>query len=164
VPGTWRKHITPRYVAAKLTGHKATFRADAVASQRVRGDAGLIDVRLHDLRRTLRTGLAELGVSFEIAERVLNHAMPGLQAVYNRHSYAVEKTISCCTAIGCLPLSVNTIGPIRGSARSGSTTGAVSGRSNARPLLLRLGGTRHTPASRSSSDQRRAPLSTTTRK
>jgi integrase len=59
--------------------------------ERVRRDAGLPDVRLHDLRRTLRTGLAELGVSFEVAERVLNHAMPGLQAVYNRHSYSTEK-------------------------------------------------------------------------
>jgi integrase len=59
--------------------------------ERVRGDAGLIDVRLHDLRRTLRTGLAELGVSFEVAERVLNHAMPGLQAVYNRYNYMAEK-------------------------------------------------------------------------
>jgi integrase len=59
--------------------------------ERVRGGAGLIDVRLHDLRRTLRTGLAELGISFEIAERVLNHAMPGLQAVYNRHNYIAEK-------------------------------------------------------------------------
>ena len=59
--------------------------------ERVRLDAGLHDVRLHDLRRTLRTGLAELGVSFEVAERVLNHAMPGLQAVYNRHNYMAEK-------------------------------------------------------------------------
>jgi integrase len=59
--------------------------------ERVRLDAGLPDVRLHDLRRTLRTGLAKLGVTFEVAERVLNHAMPGLQAVYNRHSYTAEK-------------------------------------------------------------------------
>jgi integrase len=59
--------------------------------ERVRRDAGLYDVRLHDLRRTLRTGLAELGVSFEVAERVLNHAMAGLQAVYNRHNYMAEK-------------------------------------------------------------------------
>ena len=58
---------------------------------RVRSDAALPDMRLHDLRRTLRTGLAELGISFEVAERVLNHAMPGLEAVYNRHSYAAEK-------------------------------------------------------------------------
>jgi integrase len=59
--------------------------------ERVRRDAGLIDVRLHDLRRTIRTGLAELGISFEVGERVLNHAMPGLQAVYNRHNYLAEK-------------------------------------------------------------------------
>ena len=51
----------------------------------------LIDARLHDLRRTLRTGLAELGIPFEVAERVLNHAMPGLEAVYNRHNYLGEK-------------------------------------------------------------------------
>jgi integrase len=55
--------------------------------ERVRRDAGLVDVRLHDLRRTVRTGLAALGIPFEIAERVLNHATPGLEAVYNRHSY-----------------------------------------------------------------------------
>ena len=59
--------------------------------ERVRRDAGLINARLHDLRRTIRTGLAELGISFEIGERILNHAMPGLQAVYNRHNYLAEK-------------------------------------------------------------------------
>jgi integrase len=59
--------------------------------ERVRRDAGLPDVRLHDLRRTVRTGLAKLGVSFEVAERVLNHAMRGLQAVYDRHDYSREK-------------------------------------------------------------------------
>jgi integrase len=59
--------------------------------ERVRHDAGIPDMRLHDLRRTLRTGLAELGVNFEVAERVLNHAMPSLQAVYNRHNYMAEK-------------------------------------------------------------------------
>jgi integrase len=59
--------------------------------ERVRNDAGLIGARLHDLRRTLRTGLAELGIPFEVAERVLNHAMPGLEAVYNHHNYLGEK-------------------------------------------------------------------------
>ncbi len=59
--------------------------------ERLRRDAALVDVRLHDFRRTVRTGLAELGIPFEIAERVLNHAMPGLQAVYNRHNYTAEK-------------------------------------------------------------------------
>lgn len=45
----------------------------------------------HDLRRTLRTRLAELGVSDIVAERVLGHRLQGIMAVYNQHSYDVEK-------------------------------------------------------------------------
>ena len=56
---------------------------------------GLSDVtgwRLHDLRRTARTGLAELGVPEIIAEKVLNHAERNVLAkIYNRHEYADEK-------------------------------------------------------------------------
>ena len=46
---------------------------------------------LHDLRRTVRTGLARLQVPPHIAERVLNHAQPGVIAVYDRHAYLAEK-------------------------------------------------------------------------
>ena len=46
----------------------------------------------HDLRRTLRTRLAEIGVSDSIAERVLGHKPQGVQAIYNRFSYDAEKT------------------------------------------------------------------------
>jgi hypothetical protein len=49
------------------------------------------DWRLHDLRRTLRSGLAELGVSYEIAERVIGHAAPQLERTYNVFSYREEK-------------------------------------------------------------------------
>jgi len=45
----------------------------------------------HDLRRTLRTRLAEIGVSDIVAERVLGHKLQGIMAVYNRHSYDTEK-------------------------------------------------------------------------
>jgi len=45
----------------------------------------------HDLRRTLRTRLAELGVSDIVAERVLGHKLQGVMAVYNRHAYDQEK-------------------------------------------------------------------------
>jgi integrase len=45
----------------------------------------------HDLRRTLRTRLAELGVNDIVAERVLGHKLQGMMAVYNRHAYDVEK-------------------------------------------------------------------------
>jgi integrase len=46
---------------------------------------------LHDLRRTVRTGLARLKITPHIAERVLNHAQPGMSGVYDVHDYADEK-------------------------------------------------------------------------
>jgi integrase len=45
----------------------------------------------HDLRRTVRTRLAELGVNDIVAERILGHKLQGMMAVYNRHAYDVEK-------------------------------------------------------------------------
>ena len=48
--------------------------------------------RLHDLRRTARTALAELGVPQIVAEKVLNHSERNLLVkTYDRHEYAVEK-------------------------------------------------------------------------
>lgn len=47
--------------------------------------------RVHDLRRTARTGMAELGVPEIVSERILNHAPRGLVAVYNVFEYRAEK-------------------------------------------------------------------------
>jgi integrase len=47
--------------------------------------------RLHDLRRTARTLLAEAGVRDDIAERCLGHVIKGVEKVYNRHHYLDEK-------------------------------------------------------------------------
>ena len=46
---------------------------------------------LHDLRRTVRTGLGRLGVQPHIAEAVLNHLPPKLIRTYDRNTYAAEK-------------------------------------------------------------------------
>jgi integrase len=46
---------------------------------------------LHDLRRTVRTGLGKLGVQPHIAEAVLNHLPPVLVRTYDRNTYAAEK-------------------------------------------------------------------------
>jgi integrase len=46
---------------------------------------------LHDLRRTARTALAELGVADSVADAVLAHTQGGIAGVYNRHSYRTEK-------------------------------------------------------------------------
>ncbi len=45
----------------------------------------------HDLRRTARSLMSRAGVSADIAERVLGHAIPGVRGVYDRHSFIDEK-------------------------------------------------------------------------
>jgi integrase len=50
--------------------------------------------RMHDIRRTVASGMAALGTSPHIIEAVLNHAsgtISGMAAVYNRHKYENEK-------------------------------------------------------------------------
>ncbi len=52
------------------------------------------DWRVHDLRRTLATGLQRLGVRFEVTEAVLNHvsgAKGGVAGIYQRHDWHDEK-------------------------------------------------------------------------
>jgi integrase len=45
----------------------------------------------HDLRRTMRSGLASLGVRYEVAERAINHKLPGMTEIYDRNDYATER-------------------------------------------------------------------------
>jgi integrase len=50
--------------------------------------------RLHDLRRTAATGMAEIGIAPHIVEAALNHisgAKAGVAGTYNRAAYAEEK-------------------------------------------------------------------------
>ena len=47
--------------------------------------------QLHDLRRTVVSGMAQLNISHEIRERVVGHALPGLDQTYNQWDYLPEK-------------------------------------------------------------------------
>lgn len=47
----------------------------------------------HDLRRTARTQLAEMGCPAEIAEALLGHMLPGVQGTYNRAAYDPERRL-----------------------------------------------------------------------
>ncbi len=60
--------------------------------KRVRARAGVANWRLHDFRRTMRTGMSALGVLREVSERCLNHLPAALVQVYDRHEYQVEAT------------------------------------------------------------------------
>lgn len=46
---------------------------------------------LHDIRRTVRTGLSTIGVADMVRELVIAHARPGLHKVYDQHAYLDEK-------------------------------------------------------------------------
>jgi integrase len=66
--------------------------------------------RLHDLRRTARSFMARAGVRPDIAERVVGHAILGVEGVYDRHKYRDEKA----HALNALADLVDTIVKPRG--------------------------------------------------
>jgi integrase len=56
--------------------------------------AGFEDWTLHDLRRTMASGMARLGINLPVIEKILNHSsgsFRGVVGVYQRHSFADEK-------------------------------------------------------------------------
>jgi integrase len=51
----------------------------------------ILQWQLHDLRRTARSLMSRARVPGEHAERVLGHVRGGVEGVYDRHQYSVEK-------------------------------------------------------------------------
>ena len=76
------------YVFAGRVGH-----INGMSKSKARFDkiAGVSDWTLHDLRRTARTLMPRVGVSADVAERVLGHAMEEIRSTYDWHGYADEK-------------------------------------------------------------------------
>jgi integrase len=59
--------------------------------------SGVTGWRLHDLRRTLVSGMARLGVAPHVADKILNHqsgTISGVAAVYQRHEFLVERRVA----------------------------------------------------------------------
>lgn len=87
--------LSTRAGRAPVSGFsKAKTRLDELALselQEVSADAELAAWRVHDLRVTCETRLADLGHSREVRDAVLGHAKPGLQRTYNKHDYVEEK-------------------------------------------------------------------------
>jgi hypothetical protein len=48
----------------------------------------------HDLRRTARSLMSRVGVTSDIAERVLGHRIAGIRSVYDMHDYLKEKAVA----------------------------------------------------------------------
>ena len=81
----------PRLGSFVFTGTgKASFQDFTRAKARLDEMSGVAAWRLHDLRRTVVSGMARLGVAPHMADRLLNHvsgAISGVAAVYQRYEF-----------------------------------------------------------------------------
>jgi len=68
---------------------KAVRRCASALGNQSRGSEG--HWRPHDLRRTMRTGLAAEGIPETVAEAAIGHVRQGITGVYDRHRYDAEK-------------------------------------------------------------------------
>jgi integrase len=76
------------FAAARGNGPLSGFNKRKAAFDKA---CGVTDWVLHDLRRTARSLMSRAGVRPDIAERTLGHVIAGVEGVYDRHRYAVEK-------------------------------------------------------------------------
>lgn len=70
------------------------FNGWSKAKRRLDAASGVSDWRIHDIRRTVATGMQRLGVRLEVTEAILNHtggSRAGIVGVYQRHTWADEK-------------------------------------------------------------------------
>jgi integrase len=89
----------PYVFAGRGAGHfsgfskgKATLDARIARARQEQGLPALPQWQFHDLRRTARSLMSRAQVRSDVAERIMGHAIPGVEGVYDRHSYRAEKT------------------------------------------------------------------------
>ncbi|MBB3020846.1 integrase [Microvirga lupini] len=73
---------------------KVVFQGFSKAKRRLDQISGVEDWTLHDLRRTVVSGMARLGVAPHVADKILNHqtgTISGVAAVYQRHEFISER-------------------------------------------------------------------------
>lgn len=85
-----RPSTSSDYVFKSISRNKQ-FTTLSLSSYRLHEISGVSGWTPHDIRRTARTLLAEIGVAEHVSELILNHSLKGIVAVYNRHQYLSEK-------------------------------------------------------------------------
>jgi integrase len=85
-------------VATPIGSPPSTPGAKAILDRRMQSlspDSPLKDWRLHDLRRTIASHLAERGTPTDVADRILNHvngvSRSGVKGVYQRYEFLAER-------------------------------------------------------------------------
>ena len=73
---------------------KTPFSGFSKAKKRLDELSGVTDWRLHDIRRTVTSGMAQLGIAPHVADKILNHqsgTISGVAAVYQRHEFLDDR-------------------------------------------------------------------------
>ncbi len=81
--------VGDRHVGQKALG-LAQYEARKEIEDKPRADPIEVAWTVHDLRRTVATGLAKLGCSRVVQDRILNHVDNSVSAIYDRHRYDAE--------------------------------------------------------------------------
>lgn len=68
---------------------------------------GLEAFTVHDLRRTARTLMADIGVDFDVAEKILGHKLPGTAAIYDRGN-SLERQRKALEKLAALIVALDT--------------------------------------------------------
>ena len=90
------KAIDQKVLGVEVYAASGRSRAKAYAHRRL---APVRDFAPHDLRRTARTLLSELGCPFEVGEAILAHVLPGVAGDYNKAEHH-EKRVVWLTGLG----------------------------------------------------------------
>lgn len=86
----WSADVQGYVLAGREEGKP--FNGAASAIRRLRKELGSkADFTLHDIRRTVRTGLSRLGVDEATAEMVIGHVPQGIIKVYDQHDRQSER-------------------------------------------------------------------------
>ena len=85
--------LSDKLVFPALGRDAGSFSGFSKAKRRLDDASGVAEWTLHDIRRTVATGLARLGVAPHVVERILNHtsySLGGVAGIYNRFGYLPE--------------------------------------------------------------------------
>ena len=81
------------FLFPSLRSPERVFSGYSKCKKRLDEQSSVSDWRIHDLRRSVATGMARLQVQPHVVERLLNHSsdtFSGVAGVYNRFSYLLE--------------------------------------------------------------------------
>lgn len=85
-------HLTGKFIFPTSTGRH--FQTYSHSKTLLDGLCGIRGWRLHDLRRTIVSGMARMGIPPHVADKILNHqsgTISGVAAVYQRHDFLAER-------------------------------------------------------------------------